>query len=99
MVKLAVDQHDRPDPCVPQLAGRMKLRAHFELGEDIRRRIDENPVARIRAHRDRRLRASFRLERPLAKAAAVTAVTIPLREAATRGSAEDKNHHLAPEGL
>src|SRR5713226_7130503 len=99
MVKLAVDQHDRPDPCIPRLAGRMKLRAHFELGEDIRRRIDENPVARIRAHRDRRLRASFRLERPLAKAAAVTAVAIPLWEAAARGSAEDEDSHLAPTGM
>src|SRR5260370_26885198 len=96
---LANNQRDRRELRIPRLGGWMKLRAHFELGEEIRRRIDEDPVARIRAHRDRRLRASFRFERPLAKAAAVTAVAIPLWEPAARGSAEDEDSHLAPTGM
>jgi len=99
MVDLAVDQDHRTDSCIPHISGRVKLRARLKLGQDVRRRIDEDPVARIRAHRDRRLCASFCLERPLAKAAAVTAVTIPLREAAARGSAEDEDSHLAPTGM
>jgi hypothetical protein len=66
MVKLAVDENDRPDPGVSKLARRLKLREGFELGEDIGRRVDDYPASGVHANRDRGLGSRLYFECALA---------------------------------
>jgi hypothetical protein len=73
----------------------MQLRLAIDLFAQVRRRIDQEPMKTVGAHRDRGL--SRRPRRGIARprAPAGVAVAVPLREAAARGRAQDKNaNHL-----
>ncbi len=95
VVDLRVDQQHGGDAAVADGAGRLQLGVVADLGQDVGRGVDQQPVAAVGTDRDGRLRARTRLERAAAKAVTVGAVAVPLREAPTGGRSENPYAHVS----
>src|SRR5262245_5461949 len=67
----------------------LDLRAHFWRG------VEQEPRIAVRAHRHALLRTRLGGDRARSSPLAVRAAAVPLREAATRGRAQNVNLHVA----
>jgi hypothetical protein len=98
VIEVAVRQHDAGDRRVTPVT-RMQRSVALDLCTHFGRGVEEKPGVAVGAHRNALLRARPGRDRARAGSLAVGATAVPLREAATRGRAQNVNAHVvqAPE--
>ncbi|MNE85938.1 hypothetical protein D3C80_1829890 [compost metagenome] len=85
VIDLAVEQDNRTDPGVAQGACGLHGGEGLQLRADIRRGVAQHPVHTVVRQGNRRLGTRCSAQGTVAKAFAVHAVAVPLRETATGG--------------
>ena len=93
VIDLRVHQQHRGDAAVAQRPRRLKLGVVADLGQDVGRGIDQQPVAAVGRDRDRRLGARCGADAATAQPVALRAVAVPLRKAAPGRRSEHPDAH------
>jgi hypothetical protein len=91
VVNLRVHQHHSRNAGVTQGAGRLQAGKGFDLLQDIRGSVHQQPVCAVGADGDRRLGAGAVMGAASAHCAALGAVAIPLWESTASGRAKHMN--------
>lgn len=93
MVDLRIHEQHCGDACVARRPPGLQRWRGTNLGQNVRRRIDQKPVQTVGRDGNGRLRARQRTDRTRAITRAIAAVAIPLRETASgRGAKHDDSH-------
>jgi hypothetical protein len=82
VIDLGIYQHDRPYGGIAKRSRRLQFWKCAELGKDIGRSVEQNPVTAIAGDGYGGLSSGVRANRPPPETITVRTITIPLRKAA-----------------
>src|SRR5690554_2458710 len=88
MVDLAVHQHDGGNTGITRALFQLQQREALQLGANIGRGVEQDPVGAVEAGGDGGLGAGLSVQCAVAQPLAVGAVAVPLRKAAPGGGAQ-----------